>query len=257
MARLHLLGTGAAVSDAHRTTTMLAVSSRNSTVVVDCGGDVVQRLLATGLDLESIISLILTHEHPDHVGGFPLFMEKIWLAGRRRPISVSGISTALDQARRIFESFDTSSWAGMPAIEWNEIEHAKRVLVLEDDSWRIHASAVAHAVPTIGLRIEDVHDGSVIAYSCDTEPTESVVELAEEADILVHEATGEGHGHTSIEDAARAARAARAERLLLVHLPPGVSEDDLGEARRIFPNTELGRELGTYTFRATQEGAIH
>lgn len=256
MARLHLLGTGAALSDAHRTTTMLAVSSGRSTIVVDCGGDVVQRLLAAGLDLESIIGLILTHEHPDHVGGFPLFMEKIWLAGRRHPIPVYGIPTALDQARRIFEAFDTRNWAGMPQIEWNEVKHTSRASVLENDAFRIFSSPVVHAVPTIGLRFEDVRDDGVAAYSCDTEPAQSVVDLAESADMLVHEATGTGPGHTSIADAARTAREARADRLLLVHLPPAVSDRDLDEARRIFPNTELGKELGTYTFRATQEGAI-
>ncbi|MEX0747058.1 MAG: MBL fold metallo-hydrolase, partial [Rhodothermales bacterium] len=98
MARLHLLGTGAAVSDPHRTTTMLAFEEGRETLVVDCGGDVVQRLLAAGIDLDTIAALIVTHEHPDHVSGFPLFMEKIWLAGRRRPIDVYGIGPASSQA---------------------------------------------------------------------------------------------------------------------------------------------------------------
>jgi len=92
MAQLHLLGTGAALSGPDRTTTMLAFSAGHSVVVVDCGGDVVQRLLAAGLDPNAISLLVLTHAHPDHVSGFPLFMEKIWLAKRRRPIPVFGLS---------------------------------------------------------------------------------------------------------------------------------------------------------------------
>ena len=40
---LYLLGTGAAYADPHRTTTMLAFSDGGRTVVIDCGGDVVQR----------------------------------------------------------------------------------------------------------------------------------------------------------------------------------------------------------------------
>ena len=59
MPTLHLLGTGAAFSDAHRTTTMLAVTDAASTLVVDCGGDVVQRLLTAGIDLTTIEALIL------------------------------------------------------------------------------------------------------------------------------------------------------------------------------------------------------
>ena len=111
MARLHLLGTGAALSGPDRTPTMLAFEAERSVVVVDCGGDVVQRLLAAGIDLDRISLLILTHAHPDHVSGIPLFMEKIWLAKRRRPIPVCGPQSALDSARGAFEAFDTSGWS--------------------------------------------------------------------------------------------------------------------------------------------------
>jgi ribonuclease Z len=42
--------------------------------------------------------------------------------------------------------------------------------------------------------------------------------------------------------------AARADvdRLLLVHLPPGLTKDDLRDARVVFENTELGQESGAY-----------
>ncbi|HEX6912510.1 MAG TPA: MBL fold metallo-hydrolase, partial [Longimicrobium sp.] len=80
---VHLLGTGAGVSGPERTTTMLAFESGGHAVVVDCGGDAIQRLMAAGVDPAGIEALIVTHEHPDHVAGFPLFMEKIWLLGRR------------------------------------------------------------------------------------------------------------------------------------------------------------------------------
>jgi ribonuclease Z len=248
MATLYLLGTGAAVSDPHRTTTMLALSSGGSTLVIDCGGDVVQRLLAASIDLDSIAGLIITHEHPDHAGGFPLFMEKIWLAGRRRPIAVYGIAPAIRQARIIYEAFNTSTWTGMPSIDWHEIPYEADAPVLENTHWSVTASPVKHAVPTVGLRFLEIRSGAVVAYSCDTEPTGRVVDLAANADILIHEATGDGPGHTGKEDAAKVAYDAGAKRLILVHLPPGLSESDLADARKLFPNTDLGEELGEYSF---------
>lgn len=246
MASLHLLGTGAAISDPHRTTTMLAVEDEGDTVVVDCGGDVVQRLLESDLELDSISSLIITHEHPDHVSGFPLFMEKIWLAGRRRPIPVYGIHPAIDQARKCFAAFDTSSWDGMPQILWTEIAHEEQTSVLQTDAWTITASPGNHGVPVVGLRIVTRSTGRIVAYSCDTEPYEPIVRLASGATILVHEATGAGKGHSSAEQAAEIAARADAERLLLVHLPPGMTDDDLTQARSRFERTELGRESGAY-----------
>nr|MDQ3389088.1 MBL fold metallo-hydrolase [Gemmatimonadota bacterium] len=153
MAILHLLGTGAGHSDASRTTTMLAFSEGARTVVVDCGGDVVQRILQAGIDLETIRALVLTHEHPDHVSGFPLFMEKIWLAGRRVPMPVHGPAAALAQARRTFESFETGGWKGLPEILWGEVALEEGAPVLQDDPWRVTAAPGTHGVPVIGLRV--------------------------------------------------------------------------------------------------------
>ena len=248
MPTLHLLGTGAAFSDAHRTTTMLAFTDQDSTLVVDCGGDVVQRMLAADIDLTTVSALLLTHEHIDHVCGFPLFMERMWLGGRRDLIPVYGIEPALDQARRCFETFDTSRWEGLPDIHWHLFPEEEGALVLTDTLWEMTASPGVHSVPVVGLRVTSKRTGSVVAYSCDTEPAPAIACLAHKADILVHEATGAFSGHSTATQAAEVAAQAEAGRLLLVHLPPGLSDADLHEARQRFAQTELGEELGAYDY---------
>jgi len=247
MPALHLLGTGASVSDSHRTTTMLAFVDPRSTVAVDCGGDLVQRLLATGVSLPTLDALIITHAHPDHVSGFPLFMEKVWLAGRDAAIPVCGIADALAQAQRSWDAFEPvhSGW-DVPPIDWKTISHAPHTPLWSDGPWTLTASPVDHGdMPTIGMRAEHA-DGAVVAYSCDTAPCDAMVELAEGADLLVHEANSVGTNHSTMEGAARVARDAGARRLLLVHLPPGDKSDTLAAARQIFPNTDLGDEGGVY-----------
>lgn len=250
MPLLHLLGTGAAVSDPHRTTTMLAVSADAgddaSTLLVDCGGDALQRYREAGLDPDALDALLLTHEHADHVSGFPLLMERLWLWGRERPLPVCGIAPALKQAERLFDAFDTSGWEGLPDIQWREVPYEEGALAFENDDWTVTAAPVEHAKPTVGLRAEHAPSGNVLAYSCDTEPTPSVARLAESADVLVHEATGAGEGHSSAEQAAEIAAKAGAERLLLVHLPPGLT--DLSDASSHFEHVERGEELGRYPF---------
>jgi ribonuclease Z len=247
MARLHLLGTGAALSGPDRTTTMLAFSAGHSVVVVDCGGDVVQRLLAAGLDPDGISLLVLTHAHPDHVSGFPLFMEKIWLAKRRRPIPVHGPREALDAARRAFEAFDTSGWKGLPEIEWCAVPLLEGASVWSDERWRITAAPGSHTIPSIALRVEARGSG-VAAYSSDTARSDVVARLAESADLLVHEATGDFRGHTSPQDAAHVASQAGVGRLILVHLPPELSATDLDEARDSFARLEVGEDGAVYSF---------
>ena len=243
---LHLLGTGAGYSEPHRTTTMLAMSDGDNLVVIDCGGDVTQRILAAGLDPLTIRHFILTHSHPDHIAGFPLFLEKIWLAGRKEPLSFYGLHEALDQAQRTFASFDTSGWQGMPELNYHIIPDTNHAPVLSDACWEISSAPVVHSVPTLGFRIACKSSNSVVAYSCDTEPCQHVVELAKGADILVHEATGAFKSHSSAEQAAVIAREAGAKRLILVHLPANLDEEDLKSARDIFPATEWGYELGRY-----------
>lgn len=249
MGVVHLLGTGAGVSGPERTTTMLAFESGGQSIVVDCGGDVIQRLMHAGVDPAGIEALIVSHEHPDHVAGFPLFMEKIWLLGRRHPIPVYGIRPALDQARRVWEAFRTGGWEGVPEIVEHEVRLEPGAPLLSNERWRITAAPGIHGVPVIGMRVEDAATGRVCAYSCDTAKCADITEMSRGADLLIHEATGVTlGGHTTYVEAAEVAREAGARKLVLVHLPPGVTDDDLTEARTVFADVSLGVDGARYEF---------
>ena len=243
---VHLLGTGAAVSDPHRTTTMLAFEEADAVFLVDCGGDAVQRMMQAGLDPAAIEAVILTHEHPDHISGFALLIEKLWLLGRRDPIPVYGPLPTLELARTIFDLYSTDQWDDLPERLWHPVELTRHAPVFQRGPFRVTAAPVDHPVPTIGLRVETA--SSTVAYSCDTSPCEAVLELAQNVDLLIHEGTGALPGvHSSPEEAAAAAASASAGRLLLVHIPFGATDADLSEARALFPKTEWAVEGGAYT----------
>ena len=236
---VHLLGTGSANAGPDRTTTMLAVEHGGRLVVVDCGGDVVQRMLACGLDPLALDALILTHEHPDHIAGYPLVLEKLWLLGRREPIPVYGPAPTLAKASALFAVFDTGKWHGLPDRSFHEVALAEGAPVLSHGGLTVTAWPVEHPVPTIGLRFEA--DGHVLAYSCDTAEAEVVVRLARDADVLVHEATGSLPGvHASAAEAAGVAARAGARRLVLVHAPADLPP--LGDARARFAATAWGHD---------------
>jgi ribonuclease Z len=245
---VHLLGTGAGASDGARGTTMLAFEREGRSLVVDCGGDAVRRLVAAGLDPDGIEGLVVTHEHPDHVAGFPLFIEKIWLLGRRRPLPVIGIGPALAQARRLWEAFPcVAGWEGVPEIAWREVAHEPGATVLDHDLWRVRAAPGAHGVPVIGIRVEDRASGRAAAYSCDTGRSDEIVRLARGAELLIHEANhSSAGGHTTFEEAGEVARDAVVERLVLVHLPAGVGEPELARTRLAFPGAQLGADGGRH-----------
>ena len=232
---VHCLGTGSAGAGADRTTSMLAVEAAGHTVLIDCGGDAVQRLLASGLDPVALNALVLTHEHPDHLSGYPLLLEKLWLRGRTAPIPVYGPAATLAKARALFAVFDTGKWEGLPAREFHEVPLEPGVEVARLEGLRITATPVVHPVPTIGLRFEA--DGAAFAYSCDTAPTPNVVDLARGADLLIHEGTDSTPGvHSSPEEAARVAAEAGVRRLVLTHAPEPVGS--LDAARAVFAATD-------------------
>jgi ribonuclease Z len=193
--------------------------------------------------------MIETHGNADHVSGFPLFMEKLWLSGRQDPIPVYGIEPAIAQARRAWEGFDTKTWKGVPEIQWRRVRHEPGAEVLRNERWHVTAAPGIHPVPVVGVRVEAA-GGGVVAYSCDTSPSPEITALASGADILVHEAQEQRYEgvHSTYAEAAEVASRAGARRLVLVHLPPGVADADLAEARKIFAQTELGEDGRRYDF---------
>ncbi len=247
-ATLHLLGTGAAATDAHRTTTMIAFSTGTDAVLVDCGGDVIQRAMQAGILVENIRAVILTHEHPDHVGGWALFVEKVWLHGRREPIPVYGPNPALDQAERNFAIYNTEEWKGLPEVQWNPVPLEPGVEFLQVGPLRFTGTPCNHGVPCMAVRVDNEETGGSVCYSSDSRPSAAIAELARECSILVHEASGDNPVHSTPDEAAEIARQADCKHLVLVHLPPGMTDADLSTARTRFPSVEFGEELATYSF---------
>ncbi len=248
MSSVHLLGTGGAVTDRHRTTTMLAFTDAASTFLVDCGGDTMQRMLSAGINPDTVFALVITHTHPDHISGFPLLMEKLWLHGRRRKLPVYGLQEVIDLAKHLWEAFEMAGWKDFPEIEWNVIPHESEAPVFANHAWKVTASPGKHSVPVIGLKVESRTSGQFVVYSCDTEPSDSIADLSKGAELLLHEANGASPGHSSAEQAAQIAADARARSLVLVHLPQGMDERKLEGALAIFRETRLGVELGEYNF---------
>jgi len=95
--------------------------------------------------------------------------------------------------------------------------------------------------------------GKKIAYSGDTRPTENLVKLAENADLLIHEATlsdelaekAREDGHSTPSQAARTAKKARVKRLILTHVSARYRDAQLllEQARKIFPNTDVAKDF--------------
>jgi ribonuclease Z len=223
MPELLVLGTAASVPDAEHDTLALALRGPGWAILIDCGGSPLHKLARLGVAREEVRAVVLTHYHADHLYGLPILVQGLWLAGRQESLPIYGPQQALERARQLLELFNLAERDDMFDLEWHPIALRQRRRVVEMDGVAITASPVDHAdTDTVALRFEELSTGRAIVYSADTEPVQAVVDLAVGAGLLIHEATGEGKGHSSPEQAAQVAREAGVVRLALIHYPvPG------------------------------------
>lgn len=218
MAKFIILGSAAAVNDAnHDYTHILLVGERDSPVLIDAGSNPLGKIKDLGIDDEGVQDMILTHFHPDHVSGIPNMMMHMWLLGRRAPIRIYGLHHCINRTEEMMAGFGWRDWPDFFPVAFHRVSERNRAPVLENDDFRITAWPVKHFIPTIGLRIENKLTGNVLAYSCDTEPTPSLLDLARDADFLIHEAAGLGPGHSSARQAGEIATQVNAKSLYLIH----------------------------------------
>jgi ribonuclease Z len=116
---------------------------------------------------------------------------------------------------------------------WGRLHHGADVVV---DGRTVAASEVV-GPPRPGRRV---------VYSGDTRPVAATTRAAQDADLLIHEATfasdeaarARATGHSTARDAARIASQAGARRLVLTHFSPRYADDPRlleREARALFP----------------------
>jgi ribonuclease Z len=141
----------------------------------------------------------------------------MWQLGRQGPLRFYGLHHCMNRTEDLMNAFLWETWPDFFPVTFHRVRERAEAPVLENEDFRITAWPVKHFIPTIGLRIENKVTGSVLAYSCDTEPTPSLMELAAGADKLIHEAAGAGIGHSSPRQAGETARRAGAKSLYLIH----------------------------------------
>ncbi|QSD76643.1 ribonuclease Z [Listeria monocytogenes] len=106
--------------------------------------------------------------------------------------------------------------------------------------------------------IDEPQKGKIISIFGDTKATASELELALNADVLVHEATFEGdkeklageYMHSTTIQAASLAKKANVKKLILTHISSrydrDASKELLIEAQSVFENTEIAYDLAVF-----------
>jgi len=218
--RLTVIGTGTAAPEANTAASGVLVQSGATAVLFDCGSGIAARL-EESIGAENLNAVVIGHQHADHwIDLAPMRYRFLW-GGRSIPrlplfLPPGGTERIQPLAFAIAErpTFFNDAY---------EIQEYEPDRAFEVGQIRIRPVTAQHYVPAWSMEITGP-GGARIVYGGDMGPTETIVELAREADLLILESTlvtsvGDDprRGHLTPEEAIDIAIRSGARRTLLVH----------------------------------------
>jgi ribonuclease BN (tRNA processing enzyme) len=75
-----------------------------TSILLDCGEPIDGSFKAGGLGYDLIDSILVSHLHADHIGGFLMLMQGCWLEGRRKDLTVHMPGAAISPVRQMMET---------------------------------------------------------------------------------------------------------------------------------------------------------
>jgi ribonuclease BN (tRNA processing enzyme) len=218
---LQFVGSGDAFGSGGRFNTCFHVAGAQANFLIDCGASSLVGLKRLGIARDAIDTILVSHFHGDHFGGIPYFVLDAHFGKRARPLVLAGPSgiegwylRALEAA---FEHFSTIKLAFDLKIVTLP-ERATTAL----GPLRVTPFPVVHGNsggPFYAYRIE-VED-RIIAYSGDTEWTDTLIEVARGADLFVTECYAYDKPiryHLDLKSIERNLARLGAKRLVLTHM---------------------------------------
>ena len=185
---IHFLGSGDAFGSGGRLQACLFVDSGNARFLLDCGASSLIGMKRWGVSPARIDAILITHLHGDHFGGIPFFILEARLVSKRtRPLVIAGppgLESRVREAQEILFPGSSRVKQDFP-IDYVELKPGESTAL---GPLIVSAYPVVHAsgAPPYALRVECA--GRIIAYSGDTEWTESLTHASRGADLFVCEA---------------------------------------------------------------------
>lgn len=257
------------------------VTAAGRSYVVDCGYGVTRQLVEAGVEAHEVRTILITHNHSDHMLELGPLVYSAWAGGLREPIDVWGPPPVGRAVAGFLESLGYDIHIRMEDEGRPDLRKLVRVhefeatdmpsVVFEREGIKVSAVKVRH--PPIARAYAyrfDTPDRSIV-LSGDTTYSPELIALARGADVLVHEVMHLGgldrllarnpnaptmrkhllDSHTTTEQLGRVAAEAGARTVVLSHFVPG---DDpsitdamwIEDVRKNFPGEiVVGRDLMT------------
>ncbi len=290
--RVTFLGTAGSIPSVERNSSAIFIQFGSHRVLFDCGeGTQRQMMMAkTGFKVEAIF---ITHLHTDHFVGLFGLLETMSLNERQERLTVysphpeflSSIFKAFGYDELSFpvevrelkdgESVRFGNFR-IVAFRTEHIVKSYGYALIEDERRgkfnrekaeelgikpgplyaklaRGESVVVDGKVITPEMVLGKPRPGRKVVYTGDTRPCERVVEIARNADLLIHDASftselddwAKETKHSTAREAAEVARKAGVRRLILTHISARYKDPTplLEEAKEVFENVEVAEDF--------------
>lgn len=232
MMRLTIVGCSGSISgpDSPASSYLLQAPHDNGTfsLLLDCGPGAMGALYRY-MDPRKVDAIALSHLHADHCLDLCGYHVAACYSPNApwppRPVyAPANAAVRLARAYEVLGS-DGEPSEGGPSIaehfDWRTWQASQRI-----GPFVVRTERVAHPVEAYGIRVEEYATGATMAYSGDTGPSEALVQLADNVDLLLVESAflDDAHNppgmHLSGAQAGAIGQAARVRAVVLTHIPP-------------------------------------
>ncbi|HKM75172.1 MAG TPA: MBL fold metallo-hydrolase [Candidatus Bathyarchaeia archaeon] len=229
--RAVILGSGASWPDPTRSSPSQVIEVNDEPLLIDCGPGTGTNIMRAGFHPTKISRIFLTHLHIDHTLEFPSLVFSSYLAGKNDRTHLYGPPGTVNFSTSLFEKVYPYAPEIIRIIRKEgldlDVHDTTERLVCHSEKYHVFMARVEHGKdPANAYRIES-EEGTVV-ISGDTRPCKSLAELAEDADLLIHECSfpedmsemARITNHSIPSEVGAIANQAGVRKLVLTHLFP-------------------------------------
>jgi len=286
------LGTSCAVPTKKRNHSSVFLSYSSDGILFDCGEGTQRQLKMAGIKPTKITKVLISHWHGDHVLGLPGLISTLGISEYNKTLRIYGPKGTKEFIDHMFKAsiFDVRIKVDVIEVEEGNffngkdyslesypLEHIKNTVgyrFIEKDRRRINIVKVKKLGIPEGPLLGQLQDGKtikwkgktvspketthivkgkIVAYLPDSVPNQNSANVAEDADILISEATysskleekAEKYKHMTAKQAGMIANQANAKKLILTHFSTRYKDThELEEdARNVFDNVVAAKDF--------------